>query len=90
MRKQEKCAHNQALYPKLGTVCVLRKPNTICENCELYTPKYTKIEKLKLKLLAIIDIIMSDKFYLITFTPEEDVDMRTQYNIKSEDIHDKI
>jgi hypothetical protein len=40
MNKQEKCIHNKAVYPEMGAVCDLRKPNTICKECKLYESKY--------------------------------------------------
>jgi hypothetical protein len=46
--------------------------------------------KIQLKFKAIIDIIKSKKFYLITFTDDDEVNWRTQYNINADDIHDKI
>jgi hypothetical protein len=46
--------------------------------------------KIRLKFKAIIDIIKSKKFYLITFTDNDEVNWRTQYNINADDIHDKI
>jgi hypothetical protein len=42
------------------------------------------------KLRAIIDIVRTNKFYLITFTDDDEVNWRTEFNINSEEIHDKI
>ena len=40
MKKQEKCIHNKAIYPKMGVTCTLRKPDTLCKYCKSYKPKY--------------------------------------------------
>ena len=45
---------------------------------------------IKLKILAIIDILVSKKFYLVTFTEDNEVNWRTEYNIDADEIHDKI
>ena len=46
------------------------------------------MKKLRLKIIAILDIISNNKFYLITF--DKDVKYRTEYGIVADVIHDKI
>ncbi len=46
--------------------------------------------RLKLKIRALIDVISSKKFYLITFDEDTNVKWRTEYNINPDEIHDKI
>ncbi len=47
------------------------------------------MNKLKLKLLAIKDIITNGKFYLITFNDKDDIKYRTAYGIDEDYICDK-
>ena len=42
------------------------------------------------KIRAIVDIITSNKFYLVTFTDENEVNWRTEFGIYYDDIIDKI
>ena len=42
------------------------------------------------KLVAIIDIIRDNKFYLITFDENDEPKWRTEYNIIIDEIHEKI
>jgi hypothetical protein len=42
------------------------------------------------KIRAILDIISTNKFYLITFKDNGEVNWRTEYNIDANEIHDKI
>lgn len=42
------------------------------------------------KIGAILDIINSNKFYLVTFTDNDEVNWKTEFNIVAEEIHDKI
>lgn len=42
------------------------------------------------KIRAILDIIKTNKFYLVTFTDDNEVNWRTEFNIDAEEIHDKI
>lgn len=48
------------------------------------------MKKIKRKLRAIWDIITTDKFYLVTFKDNGDVNWRTEYNIVRNDYFDKI
>ena len=47
------------------------------------------MKKLKLKLLAIKDIITNGKFYLITFDDKDDIKYRTDYGIDEDYICNK-
>ena len=47
------------------------------------------MKKLKLKLLAIKDIITNGKFYLITFDDKDDIKYRTAYGIVEDYICNK-
>ena len=49
-----------------------------------------KIKMVWRKVRAILDIIETNKFYLITFKDDESVNWRTEYNIKIIDIQEKI
>lgn len=40
MKRQERCVHNKAVIPSMGTMCDLREPNTLCKNCKSFKPKY--------------------------------------------------
>lgn len=44
------------------------------------------MKKLKLKLLAIKDILTNGKFYLITFDDNDDIKWRTAYGIDEDEI----
>ncbi len=45
--------------------------------------------KIKLKLLAIKDILTNSKFYLVTFDDKEEVKWRTAYGIEEDKIYYK-
>ena len=44
-----------------------------------------KIEKVRLKLLALIDVLINDRFYLVTFNDKDEIKYRTQYGINEEE-----
>jgi len=48
------------------------------------------MKKLKQKLRAILDILFSNQFYLVTFDGNNNVLWRTEYYVDAEEIHDKI
>ena len=49
-----------------------------------------KLKRIKMKFRAILDILYTNKFYLITFTDDDKVNQRTQFNIDAKKIHDDI
>ncbi len=48
------------------------------------------MKNIKRKLLAIWEIITTDKFYLVTFKNDGDVNWRTEYNIVRGDYKETI
>ena len=47
------------------------------------------MKRLKLKTLAIIDILTNGKFYLITFDDKDEIKYRTAYGIDEDEICEK-
>lgn len=48
------------------------------------------MKSIKRKLRAIWDIITTNKFYLVTFKDNGDVNWRTEFNINRDDYGEKI
>jgi len=36
--RMQRCVHNKAIYPEMGTICSVRKPHTLCADCKMYSP----------------------------------------------------
>lgn len=51
-----------------------------------YKSEIKNMKKIKLKLLAIKDIITNGKFYLITFDDKDEIKWRTAYGIDEDEI----
>ena len=47
MEKRLNCIHNTAIFPDMGVICDLRKPNSLCKNCKFFKSKNKKESFLK-------------------------------------------